>query len=101
PPACPTLHSFPTRRSSDLGNSAQVIYTTSGQTTKGICILGYLDFSSGEATAGTWATAPDKIQVFKPGTPLPGDIVQTQRNVTGADRKSTRLNSSHSQISYA
>lgn len=66
------------------GNSAQVIYTTSGQTSKPICVLGYLDFSSGEATAGTWATAADRIQVRNLGTKLPGDRVQLQRTDTGA-----------------
>lgn len=71
------------------GNSAQVIYTTSGQTSKPICVLGYLDFSSGEATAGTWATAPDRIQVRNLGTKLPGDVVQTTRTDTGAQATGT------------
>lgn len=73
------------------GNSAQVIYTTSGQTSKPIAILGYLDFSSGEATAGTWATAPDRIQFYRPGVPLPGDVIQVQRNETGASATGTTI----------
>lgn len=72
-------------------NSAQVIYTTSGQTTKPMRILGYLDFSSGEATAGTWATAPDKIQLFGPGIAKPGDVIQVQRNDTGASATGTTV----------
>lgn len=39
-------------------------------------ILGYLDWGSGLATAGTWASAPTTIQLMGPGIKKPGDIVQ-------------------------
>src|SRR2546430_7738707 len=41
-----------------------------------------------------WATAGEKLQV-------PGVIRQAEPVILVIDRKSTRLNSSHSQISYA
>jgi hypothetical protein len=65
------------------GNSAQVIYTTSGQTSKPIAILGWMEWGSGLATAGTWASGPTTIKLWQPGDPLPGDVVQIARNATG------------------
>lgn len=65
-------------------DSAQVIYTASALTSKRIRLLGYVDYSSGLATAGTYASAPDVIQYYGPGIPLPGDIIQTVRTDTGA-----------------
>lgn len=64
--------------------SAQVIYTTSGQTTKPVRLIGYLEWGGGLATAGTWASGPTKTQLFGPGVSKPGDVVQTARTDTGA-----------------
>lgn len=63
-------------------DSAGVIYTSSAVTTKPMVILGYLEAT--EATAGTWATSPSKVVVWKPGMKVPGDVVQVRYNVTGA-----------------
>jgi hypothetical protein len=64
--------------------SAGIFYTGSAVTSKALRILGYLDFSTGQATAGTWATAPDKIQLFGPGSKKPGDVVQTVHGNTSS-----------------
>src|SRR5688572_30926895 len=72
------LHSFPTRRSSDLG------------LTQGIG-LNIRPFA-----AGRWlhsGVSGDDILTGKPGLDMFYNLTP--------DRKSTRLNSSHSQISYA
>src|SRR5205085_8374218 len=77
------LHSFPTRRSSDLARSAARRWRrTSGQSATGC--------ASAEvaATRGGFRPAP---------SPPPARVAAT----SAEDRKSTRLNSSHSQISYA
>lgn len=63
-------------------DSAQVIYTGTAVTSKAMRVLGYAEWSS-LTTAGTWTT-PTKVQTFGPGIKLPGDVVQTQRNATGA-----------------
>lgn len=47
-------------------------------------IIGYLDWASGLATAGTFASAPTTIKLFGPGDKKPGDVVQEAFNVTGA-----------------
>jgi hypothetical protein len=57
--------------------SAGVFYTPNDTTvtSKAHRILGHL--ASGLATAGTYATAPTKVQLFGPGVKKPGAIVQT------------------------
>src|SRR5688572_20390545 len=79
--AAADLHSFPTRRSSDLGciaAPAPLAHTLSGDTDLLRCSR-HEPRSQGEAT---------------------GNPEQPTKDVV-IDRKSTRLNSSHSQISYA
>src|SRR5699024_12519425 len=69
----PKIHSFPTRRSSDLGKTKMYEYYKT---------LGLFE---------------------KTGVDVPGEansIMHQLKNI-GADRKSTRLNSSHVSISYA
>src|SRR5206468_8366514 len=92
------LHSFPTRRSSDLttfrGNLIQGNFI--GTKADGVSALGNrgygIDLLDGASNSvgGTTAGAGNTI------------AFNTQAAVTGGeDRKSTRLNSSHDQISYA
>lgn len=57
-------------------DSAWVFYTGTAVASKAYTILGYLDWASGLATAGTWASGPTTINVFRPGNKLPGDTVQ-------------------------
>src|SRR5206468_11458826 len=93
------LHSFPTRRSSDLPRSNCVADAVllEQSPTKGLVAV--REFDPGEA----WADYQRQIGVLKAmvakGEVAPGetfhDIAQAR------DRKSTRLNSSHDQISYA
>ena len=64
-------------------DSAQVIYTSSAVTSKAMRILGYLDWSSGLAAAGTWNIAPTKPQLFGAGVSLPGTPVQSAISMTG------------------
>jgi len=70
-------------------DSAQVIYTGTAVTSKAMRVLGYAEWSS-LTTAGTWTT-PTKVQTFGPGIKLPGDVVQVQRNATGALATGTTL----------
>jgi hypothetical protein len=57
------------------GASAQTLYcSTSAVTSKPIRLLGYVEVQ--EATAGTWATAPTFVQLYGPGIPRPGQLVQ-------------------------
>ncbi len=61
-------------------DSAGVAYSTAAVSSKPFRIVGFLDWTSGLTTAGTWDTQPDKIQMFGPGIKKAGDIVQTARN---------------------
>lgn len=56
-------------------DSAGVIYTGTAVASKAMRVLGYLEIT--EATAGTWATAHTKLQLWTPGMKLPGDTVQS------------------------
>src|SRR5947209_13860847 len=75
------LHSFPTRRSSDLGGG-----------------LGLVHPRSIVAHPGR-ARSIARLRAAEPHQPAGRD--RDHRNSTKIDRKSTRLNSSHANISYA
>jgi hypothetical protein len=60
------------------GNAAATLYCSAGALSNvAMRILGYLEWSSGLTTAGTWASGPTRIQLFGPGIKKPGDVVQT------------------------
>jgi hypothetical protein len=62
-----------------------VIYTTGAAVAaKAMRLLGYAEWASGLAAAGTWSIAPTKLQLFGPGVPKPGEVVQVVRTDTGA-----------------
>src|SRR5205085_9382867 len=101
PRALLDLHSFPTRRSSDLTFEVR----------SGRKVLTLVDDPS---DADFWKPALDYPKDFQCevrrvaelGDLSPTDLSQRYQaicllNVAQPDRKSTRLNSSHSQISYA
>jgi hypothetical protein len=57
--------------------SVQVTWTSGTVlTSKQHTVIGYADYDSGMATAGTWITSPTRIQLFGPQIPLPGTVVQ-------------------------
>src|SRR5690606_41371780 len=81
-----SLHSFPTRRSSDLSVSL-VFGPPTGEVSEG----------PAEAEAPVETEAPvEREAAGEPGTRDVDAVVES-----AADRKSTRLNSSHVKISYA
>lgn len=65
------------------------IYSTAAQTSKMIRILGYMDWTAGLATAGTFASGPTNIQLMGPGTKRPGDIVQV---ISAVNSQTTAFN---------
>src|SRR5438874_8312840 len=81
------LHSFPTRRSSDL-SKVTTEYPTPGQSVARKRVWG--DFGTG----GSRGIRTSHEYVRKGGASARIMLIQ-------ADRKSTRLNSSHVEISYA
>lgn len=64
---------------SAAATSAGVVYTPNGTTltSKAYRVLGYVEYSAGLATAGTYASLPTEIQLYGPDIKLPGDVVQT------------------------
>jgi hypothetical protein len=53
------------------------IYSTAAQTSKAIRIIGFAEWGTGLATAGTYTSGPTISQMMGPGVKKPGDIVQT------------------------
>jgi hypothetical protein len=71
---------------SGSATAAGTFYTPNGTTvtSKSFRILGYVDYGSGLATAGTYASAPTTIQLFGPGIKKPGDTVQAAQGTVTA-----------------
>lgn len=67
---------------SGLAASSGVLYTTASAANDPVRIIGFCDYSTGLTTAGSWATACSSLQLFGPGIPKPGDVVQTVSNST-------------------
>ncbi len=63
---------------SSSATAAATFYTPNGTTvsSKAFRILGYVNYASGLATAGTYASSPTTIQLFGPGIKKPNDEVQ-------------------------
>lgn len=59
-------------------DSTGVIYAGATITTKPFKLLGYMDWSSGLGTAGTWSSGPDIVAPFGAGMKRPGDVVQVR-----------------------
>lgn len=57
--------------------SAGVFYTTAAQSAKAVNILGFAEWGSGLATAGTWASGPTSITSFTRDIKKPGEVIQT------------------------
>lgn len=58
------------------GSSAATFYAALTLTSRPFRLLGYLEWSAGLATAGTWNIKPTKIQLYGYGIKKPGDTVQ-------------------------
>src|SRR5699024_11582456 len=86
----PALHSFPTRRSSDL-DASSVITAVRGRTGPDVYFMDRFNTSQ-FASLGLLEPIDDLIEEYEGVSP---------KEYMSGDRKSTRLNSSHVSISYA
>jgi len=66
-----TLESSTAEGGAGAADSARTIYTGTAVSSKAMVILGYSDWDTGLATAGTW-TVPTRTQLWGPGVALPG-----------------------------
>ena len=83
PTAIASLNPFGVASSTAISGSATAaatFYTPNGTTvtSKSYCVLGYVEYGSGLATAGTYASAPTKIQLLTDGVAMPSQVVQTR-----------------------
>ncbi len=70
-------------------DTAQTIYTGTAVTSKPYQVLGYATWESGLATAGTWSAAPTRVELYRQGLPLPGQVVGWKRSEDGAVNTTT------------
>jgi hypothetical protein len=66
-----------------------VIYTGTAVSSKALRILGYLEYTL--ATAGTWVTAPTKVQLYGPGVRKPGERIQSRYTQVSAVATGTTI----------
>lgn len=83
------LRQLPRVNTTQIGagsTSAGVFYTAAAALTgRSYCVLGYLNYESGLATAGTFNVNHSQLGIAQQGSfPLPGDVLQVVRNDTGA-----------------
>ena len=69
--------------------AAGTLYSTTGVSNDAVRIIGYCDYPSGLATAGSWASACVTLQPFGPGSKKPGDVIQTITGTSTATASST------------
>jgi predicted outer membrane repeat protein len=72
-------------------DSAQTFYTGTAATSKAYAVLAVLHFESGLATAGTWASAPTRVELFDAAVRLPGTVVQYVVSKSGATATGTTI----------
>ncbi len=79
-----------TTGASNASTNAGVFYTPNGTSlsSKSFRIAGYMDWASGLATVGNYASGPTTIQLFGPGIKRPGEVLQ-QVFVTSTATSST------------
>ena len=63
-------------------NSSGVFYSTIARSAVPYGVLGYASYETGLATAGTWNANPTRMELYRPGVPLPGAVVQVVYSTT-------------------
>lgn len=56
--------------------SAATFYSATARANVAMRILGYIEYGSGLVSAGVYASVPTRVQLFGPGVPRPGSVVQ-------------------------
>lgn len=79
-PQSVTLDELTERSTQSAGawNAARVAYSAVTMTSKRYRLLGYLDWNSGLAAAGTWSVGPDVTKLYAVGTAKPGDRINSK-----------------------
>jgi hypothetical protein len=72
-------------------NSSAVLYGANSLSSLPYSVLGYGSYETGSTlgTAGTWSATPTRIDVYRPGVPLPGQVVQELATSTASAGSTT------------
>ena len=60
-----------------------MLYTDVAVASKAFRILGFMTWENGLTTAGAWGSPPTDVQLFGPGIPLPGQVIQSAQAIGG------------------
>src|SRR5690606_42132687 len=101
PHAAPHLHSFPTRRSSDLYGYAIPHFFTAALLAVAGLLVHFGIHEHFVPTNGKNVSRKSFIEEWRHVLTMPGVVLHARHRQHMPDRKSTRLNSSHVKISYA
>lgn len=77
--------------SDNASDNSQVFYANAAIAAKAYTTVGYATWETGLAAAGVWSAAPTRAQLFGPGVPLPGQLIQPQRNDLGTSATGTTV----------
>lgn len=78
-------YSSTTEGGAGAADSAQVLYSATGRTSKYICIVGFADYGDqgagayGLVTAGTWVVSPTSLVLFNQSVPRPGQVIRSKQ----------------------
>lgn len=72
-------------------DGSRVFYTAAAVTSKAYTVIGYFTYETGLAVAGSYAAVPTRLELFRPGVPLPGTVIQQGRSTTGAVATGTTI----------
>jgi hypothetical protein len=88
---------------SNASKSAGIFYTPNGTTlsSQPYSIVGYLDYASGLATAGTYSGNPTTVQPYGPQVKLPGTVVQSAFGQSGTMKTYTGLNPTSTTVTLS
>jgi hypothetical protein len=96
-PTTPFIKSSLAEGGAGAADSGGVWYTGAAVTNKTFIVVGFAEYQSGLATAGTWVVSPNVLGLWHPGMPLPmtgGDVFW--RDTTGKAVVRNMLNLSNS-----
>ncbi len=67
-------------------DATQVLYGPATLSAVPYTVLGYASYETGStlATAGIWSAKPTRLELLRPGVPLPGAVVQSLYNLNAA-----------------
>jgi hypothetical protein len=84
-------------------NLARVFYGAAAHSSVPYAVLGFATYEAGGTlgAAGTWNVAPTRIEVYRPGVPLPGQVLQVAQSAFGTGSLAITPSSSANLVKFS